>query len=256
MKEGEITMENRNSAFCVRLADVVIGIEPMYPYLQEYCKDYIVEDTPEFVVRSEPEDIRREREASDREAAIEGHPPVDYADAYLETLAVYRKIAERLLERNILLFHGSVIAVDGEGYLFTAKSGTGKSTHTKLWRQLFGERAVMVNDDKPLLRLTEREVIVYGTPWAGKHNLNKNISVPLAGLCVLERAEKNYIRQVVPRDIYGMLLQQAYRPAKAEAMQQTLSLVDRLMTNVKMYRLGCNMELEAAQVAYTGMRGE
>lgn len=249
-------MESRTSAFRIRLADVVFQLEPLYPYLREYCKDYIVEDEPEFIIRTEPADIAYEQECSDKEAIKEGHSPVVYSEEYLETLAVYRKIAVRLLEKNVLLFHGSVIAVDGEGYLFTAKSGTGKSTHTTLWRKLFGERAVMVNDDKPLLKITGQKTIVYGTPWSGKHNLNKNISVPLKAICVLERAAENHIKRVNPREVYGMLLQQVYRPADGPAMQQTLILVDRLMESTGFYRLGCNMDPSAAQVAYEGMKGE
>ena len=108
-------------------------------------------------------------------------------DEYLETLAVYRKIAEKMIDYDTILFHGSVIAVDGIGYLFTAKSGTGKSTHTRLWRELFGERAVMVNDDKPLIKVSENGIIVYGTPWDGKHRLSTNTFVPLKGICFMSK---------------------------------------------------------------------
>jgi len=249
-------MENKSQSFCIKLADTVVQIDPIYSYLQEYCKDYIVDAEPEFIIRTESSDIVFEQNCSDKEAAKEGHPPVAYSEDYLETLAVYRKIAVQLLKKQVLLFHGSVIAVDGEGYLFTAKSGTGKSTHTALWHRLFGARAVTVNDDKPLLKISGQEAIVYGTPWSGKHNLNKNISVPLKAICVLERAAENHIKRVNPREVYGMLLQQAYRPTEASAMQQTLQLVDRLMESTGFYRLGCNMDPSAAQVAYDGMKGE
>ena len=84
-------------------------------------------------------------------------------DDYLETLAVCRKIAERMPEYDTFLFHGSCIAVDGVGYLFTAKSGTGKSTHTRLWRELLDNRATMVNDDKPLIRIADDGLVIYGT---------------------------------------------------------------------------------------------
>lgn len=138
-------------------------------------------------------DIEYEREKSALEDRKEGLPIRNFPDSYLETLAVYRKFAENLLAYDTVLFHGSVVAVDGIGYLFTAKSGTGKSTHTRLWREYFGERAVMVNDDKPLLQVTENGVIVYGTPWDGKHHLSNNISVPLKAICILTRAEENHI---------------------------------------------------------------
>lgn len=194
------------------------------------------------------------RSQSAREDIKEGIPIRHFSDAYLETLAVYRKIADHLLSRDTLLFHGSVIAVDGEGYLFTAKSGTGKSTHTRLWREYFGERAVMVNDDKPLLHITDSGVTAYGTPWDGKHRLSTNTAVPLKGICVLTRDTTNHIEQAEPHDTYPMIVQQTNRSLTADGMKQTLSLIDRMLNVVPVYRLGCNMDIEAARVAYEGMQ--
>ena len=144
--------------------------------------------------------------------------------------------------------------MDGEAYLFTAKSGTGKSTHTRLWRKYLGKKAVMVNDDKPLLKITEEGVTAYGTPYNGKHRLGADMSVPLKAICVLTRAEYNYIIPVSRGEVYHMLVQQTYRPADIMLMQKTLSLLDKLADNVMLYRLGCNMDISAAKVAYEGMR--
>ena len=156
-------------------------------------------------------------------------------------------------ETELPLFHGSVIAVDGEGYLFTAQSGTGKSTHTRLWREYFGERAVMVNDDKPLLHITDSGVTAYGTPWDGKHRLSTNTAVPLKGICILTRNAKNHIEPVEPHAVYPLIVQQTNRSLSADGMKQTLSLIDRMLNVVPVYRLGCNMDIEAAKVAYEGM---
>ena len=243
-------MKGNATAFCIKLADVVFDIEPMFSYLREYCVEYIVNEPAEEVIQTKPEDIAFERERSVKEAEQ------NYSDAYLETLAVYRNIAERMLAYDTLLFHGSVIAVDGMGYLFTAKSGTGKSTHTRLWRERFGNRAVMVNDDKPLLKVTEDSVIAYGTPWDGKHRLSNNIAVPLKAICILTRSEENHIEEISPGEAYQMLLQQTYRPKNGAFMLQTLELIDRVMKNIRFYRLGCNMSPEAARVAFEGMNGE
>ena len=80
--------------------------------------------------------------------------------------------------------------MDGEAYIFTAVSGTGKSTHAMLWREVFGERVRMINDDKPLIRITpEGKAVVYGTPWDGKHHLSKNSAFPLKAICWLTRAK-------------------------------------------------------------------
>jgi hypothetical protein len=159
-----------------------------YEEVHDYCRDYRAEGAPDFEVSTTREDIRFEREKSAREDLCAGRALRRLPDWYLEELAVYRKIAERMPYYDTFLFHGSAIAVDGVGYLFTAKSGTGKSTRARLWRELLGARAVMVNDDKPLLRVTEAGVTVCGTPWDGKHRLSNPIAVPLGALCLLARA--------------------------------------------------------------------
>ena len=233
----------------------VVEVSSLHPDVHTLCADYRTEGPPDFAVETTRADIDFEREKSAREDAAQGIPTRRFSDGYLETLAVYRKIAEKMPEYDTVLFHGSCVAVDGVGYLFTAKSGTGKSTHTRLWRELLGKRAVMVNDDKPLIRLTDSSAVVYGTPWDGKHRLSANIAVPLKAICILERAAQNVIRPITAGEAYPMLLQQVYRPMDPAALGKTLTLLDRLAGAVTLWRLGCNMELEAAQVAYDGMKG-
>ena len=243
------------NAFKIRLADKVIAVSALHGYIADYCRGYISDDTPDFAVQITQSDIDYEREKSRREDIKEGIPIRNFSDEYLETLAVYRKIAEKMIDYDTILFHGSVIAIDGIGYLFTAKSGTGKSTHTRLWRDLFGERAIMVNDDKPLIKVSESGIIVYGTPWDGKHRLSTNISVPLKSVCVLERSEENRIEKVTADSVYNMLVQQVYRPQNPQKLLKTLQLIDILSENAGLYRLGCNMNISAAELAYKAMKG-
>ncbi len=238
-----------------KIADRVVEISSIYIQVQELCADYSCNDNVDFSVMISQQDIDFEREKSAAEDKKEDIPTRVFSDSYLETLAVYRQITEYLLDDDILLFHGSVIAVDGEGFLFTAKSGTGKSTHTRLWREYFGERAFMVNDDKPLIRLTDSGAVVYGTPWDGKHRLSTNTSVPLKAICILERSAENHINKITRKDAYSMLMQQTHRPRNAVKMAKTLTLIDKLGENVSLYRLGCNMDISAAEVAYNGMKG-
>jgi hypothetical protein len=206
-------------------------------------RDYRCGDPADILAAVTQADIDHERSRS----SISG-----CSDAYLETLAVYRKIAEKMPAFDVFLFHASAVAVDGAAYLFAAPSGTGKSTHVRLWRELLGSRAVMVNDDKPLIRVqSDGTAIVYGTPWNGKHRLSSNISVPLRALCLLERAAENSIREITRAEALPMLVQQTYRPADPAALAKTLTLITRL--NVKFYRLCCNMEPQAAELSYRAM---
>ena len=194
-----------------------IGIRSLYDEVHRMCEEYrcAEEREAEFWVETTVEDLEEERKQSEQTRIEENLPPYEFEPAYLETLAVYRQIATECVSRGRLLMHGSVIAVDGRAYMFTVRSGTGKSTHVRLWRRLFGERAVMVNDDKPLLKITEEETRVYGTPWDGKHRLSTNMSAPLQAICILTRAKENTIREIKPSEALTMLIQQTYRPEES-----------------------------------------
>lgn len=241
--------------FQMQIAGRVVTVRAIFESTKEFCRDYLCTGAADFSVDVTPEDIDFEREKSAREDELEGKPVRDLSDSYLETIAVQRKIVEQLFEYDCLLFHGSVVAVDGEGYLFTAKSGTGKSTHTRLWREVLGERAVMVDDDKPILRLSEGAVVVCGTPWNGKHHLGENICVPLKAICVLERGEENRIRAITPQEVLPTLVQQSNRPRRAHMMGKYLELIDGVSRGVAFYRLACNMDPAAARLSYTTMSG-
>ncbi len=244
------------NAFTVSLAGVAIEILPLHGYIYRYCQDYLTDEPPAFTLAATQADIDYERSCSEAEDRLEGLPIREFSDSYLETLAVYRKIAEALCSRDILLFHGSCIAVDGTAYLFTAKSGTGKSTHAALWARAFGDRCQAVNDDKPLLRVTPEGVIACGTPWNGKHRRGSNITCPLKAICILERSERNHIEKISAKEGYALLLQQTYRPKDPGGLARTLTVLDKLLSRVALYRLGCNMDPEAALVSYRGMNGE
>jgi len=238
-----------------RIADRTIGIRSLYPDVHTLCAAYRAEGEADFTVATTQADIDAEREKSAREDARAGVPARPFPDGYLETLAVYRAIAERMPDRDTVLVHGSCVAADGASYLFIAKSGTGKSTHARLWRELLGERAFTVNDDKPLVRVTEGGAVAYGTPWDGKHRLSRNTAVPLRAICILRRGNENRIEPVSAAEAYPMLLQQVYRPSDAAAMEKTLTLIDRLAAAVRLWRLTCNTDVEAARIAYDAMKG-
>ena len=240
-------------SFCIKVAEEKVNCNVLFGSTKKYCCDYLTNSTVDFSITITDEDIAFERNKSAREDLLEGIPVRFFSDAYLETLALQRKIAEKLFDYDTILFHGSVVAVDGQAYLFTAKSGTGKSTHTRLWREVFGDRAVMVNDDKPFLEIREEEVIVHGSPWNGKHRLGQNISLPLRAICILERGATNTIRPITPREALPMLMQQSQRPQDRSKLPLYLDLVDKLTSRVAFYRMRCNIDPQAAKLAYDTM---
>ena len=241
------------------ITDHVYEIRSLYGDIHTLCRDYRAEKTAtaETVIVTTESDVEYERKKAKREAEFAGAVYKELPDGYLETLAVYRKIATHAVSRGMFLFHCSAIAVDGTAYAFTAKSGTGKSTHTSLWRKVFGERAVTVNDDKPIIGIRNGAATVYGTPWNGKHGLGSNIPVPLKAICFLSRGAENRIRRITDkRAVLPQLLNQTFRPSDAVALKRTLELLDELCASVEFYTLECNMEDEAALVSFNGMNGE
>lgn len=228
-----------------KLAGHTLCIRSQYEYVQSMCADYASTEPVEATISITPQDLDEER--------AHGEDISESSPHYLETLAVYRKIAKVMLQWNVLLFHGSAVAVDGRCYLFTAKSGTGKSTHARLWRELLGERVTMVNDDKPLLHITPQGVTVYGTPWDGKHHLSTNTCVPLRSICLVTRGETNSCVEIKPGDMLEQLISQSFISADLQGRMTAMNLLNILTQQVKFYRMSCNMEPEAAITSYRAM---
>ncbi len=239
--------------FSMKIAGVTAEITSLFSSTPNYFSSYLTEEMPEFTVKVTQEDLRFEQAELDREAEEEGFRFRVFTDPFLERAAIQRAFAEYLFDRNVLLTHGSTIAVDGKAYLFIARSGTGKSTHTRLWREQFGDRAVMINDDKPFLKLTDVGVVAFGSPWSGKHGLDTNVAVPLQGICILERGGENRISPMLPRDALNMLQKQTYLPMEVEKHPRFLQMVKKLSQIVPFWHMACTKAPDAAQVAYRAM---
>ena len=226
---------------------------------------------PDFEVDTTKAEILAERKASVQENGFPVNP------GYCESLCVYRKIALGMINYDAFLMHSSVIVVDGEAYAFAAKSGTGKSTQTLIWKKEFGERAVILNGDKPILRffsadkdsgnvsadytdrtdLKERvpATVLYacGTPWNGKENLGCNMKAPLRAVIFVERSPENHIRRMTQEEVSDRLFNQLLMPEDKESMVRFLGLIDLMLKTTEFYLLQCNMEQEAARTAWEGI---
>lgn len=239
--------------FVMKIAGFAIEVQALFETTRFYCREYLTDCEPEYFVPISRELILREQELLDLEADEEGLKRRKFTEPFLERSAIQRRVAELLADRNVLLMHGSTVAVDGQAYLFTAACGTGKSTHTRFWREAFGERAVMVNDDKPFLRFEEGTVFAYGSPWSGKHGLASPVRFPLKGICVLSRGAENVIRRAAPADVIDLLRHQCFVP---EGDSMVPKLVEELSELVALWEMTCTKDPSAALISFEAMHGD
>lgn len=237
----------------LKISDFHIGIGQGVLEAKKYCKDYICDGDAavDFTVDLSDEDIAYERAEAERE-----NPGIGFSRGNFENLALYRKICAQILKYDAFMMHGAVIEYEGKGYLFTAKSGTGKTTHIRLWKKLFGDdKVTIVNGDKPIIRFIDGKVYAYGTPWNGKEHYGTNSRVELSAICFLERGEENSIKKISDIEALPRIFSQIMIHDSADLGKQ-MELVDKLFEKVPTYLLECNMDVEAAKVAYEGMSGQ
>ena len=228
----------------------------MYDIAYFFRNKYIVSieknDELSFVIRTTQADIDFEKCLAEREAIRRGYSQKFYFPGYLEAIAINRHIATNMLAYDTFLMHGSVIAKDGVAYMFTACSGVGKSTRTRLWLNLYPSSFV-INGDKPLIKITDTEAIACGTPWCGKEGLNTDVMLPLKVIFLLERTdegEESSIEEICFEKGFPILLQQTYRPENPELLRKTLFLLKALNRKVKIYRFRSEPTEESVRMAY------
>ena len=242
---SEIT-RYKNMSFIVKLANKNIEINHVHSELIDFFKDYLISDvSPDFSVSLSEDDIRSEQENSEE---------VGFSDAYLETLATLRKLAERFPAYGRILMHGASITYHDRAYLFTAPSGTGKSTHIRLWKKFLGDEVKIVNGDKPFISL-EDVPLIYGSPWAGKENWHRNCNAPLAGICFVQRGTENSICRIDASQCLPLLFKQVYLPSDPHAAGLTLELLDILLKKVPLYLLTCDISEDAVKCSFEMMTG-
>ena len=242
-------------AFTAALADVPFTVSCRFPQNKSFFADYLSDGEPRFSVAPGEDDLLAAKESYLRTMRAEGKQALPCTEPFLENIALHTLIAEQMLAFDTLLMHGSAVALDGEAFLFTAESGVGKSTHTRLWREVFGDRAFALNDDKPLLSVRDSGVFACGTPWCGKHGLNRNAVLPLRAVAWLTRGKTNAIRPLSPAEAIPTLFSQCFRSETEAGMERVLALEDAILRRVPFFKLACTISRDAVRVAYEGMTG-
>lgn len=243
-------MKQEEKNFCLSVAGHSFAIHALYTQAYKQCRDYLTNEAAEKDIYISEEDIIFEQgDITEQEVFLNRND-------YLETLAIYRKISEEILDYDTFLMHGAVIAYKDSAYMFTAASGTGKTTHILKWLYNLDD-AFVVNGDKPLIKITANEAIACGTPWQGKEKLGTNCMVPLKAIVLMERGENNEIEEIPFEKALSFLMRQTYMPKDVEKMKKTLALVAKLKDRVMFYKyIFNNMKDDAFEVAYNAIVDE
>ena len=232
------------TTFRIALAELNIEIAARHEFAKRFCRDYLTDGAPTLYASASDADLSADQ------AAVPGT-----SEAYAETLGIYRSIAEQLPMRGAFLVHGAAIAYGGKAYLFTAPSGTGKTTHISLWKKYLGKDVQIVNGDKPLLRVRSGGVDVCSTPWAGKERWQRNCIVPLGGICLIHRGTDNVACRCKAEELLSELMFQIYIPRDPNALMQTLSLLDGVLRQTPLYQLSCDISQDAVRASFEAMTG-
>lgn len=223
-----------------KIADIVVDMKQEFAETAYWYEPYLYdgEEEAEFSVEALAEEIEY--------YVTNG---VDITPPIAENMILGNKFNRRLMKYFGSYIHSSALVFDGKAYLFSAYSGTGKSTHTRKWVKRFGDRAVVINDDKPSFRLVDGKCIIYGTPFAGGTDIQKNTSAELGALVFIERADTNSLEKIPPAKSVSFLLSQSPGRANERVGERQLEMFSEILTKYPAYLLKCNMDDEAVDVA-------
>lgn len=222
-----------------KIADFIFDIKNKYSYSACLMADYKCPDglTPDFCIQIPESEI---------ESSLKIDPSLE--PGYHESLCILRHICSLLSSRNCFLMHSSVIKSDGKGYCFTALSGTGKTTHSLLWKEAFPGTKI-INGDKPIFKYENSSFYAYGTPFCGKEGFNVNTRVKVASVAFLHQSPENSIKKMTVPEIISQVFEQVYLPPDKSEKEAVLSLLDKFISAVPFYSLGCNISKDAAFLA-------
>ena len=243
-----------NRTFFIKMILAGVKIEAEFKSIDDLacCKEYISYfEKPDFTVCASDEEI-----AVGNEEFWEQHNNHDTGNILgVESRIIFKKTVEKMIWYNTILMHGVVVAKDGYAYMFTASSGVGKTTRSNFWLELY-PGSVVVNDDKPFIRVTDNSILACGTPWSGKEGRNTNTAVPLRAIFLLERSDKDKIESISLGKAFPDLLQQTYRSTDSFSLRKTIDLLKGLDGKVKIYRFQSTPTFESVRLAYETAKPE
>ncbi|MFI3316236.1 MAG: hypothetical protein SNF93_01485 [Rikenellaceae bacterium] len=161
------------------------------------------------------------------------------------------------MEHKTLLLHASTVMLEGKAYLFLGKSGTGKSTHSRMWLESFPQ-AELLNDDHPIVRaFDDGSIIVYGSPWSGKTPCYRNLSSPMGGIVRIERALTNQAERLRPLKAYASITTSCSGAQWSKSlMESKVKTVEAIASGSPCYVMRCLPNHDAAHVCYNFIKND
>ncbi|MBE6779418.1 MAG: hypothetical protein E7545_00430 [Ruminococcaceae bacterium] len=178
----------------------------------------------------------------------------DEISSYMVEAGIFYR---QLLNFDGVFLHASAVVYNDRAYLFSAPCGTGKSTHTSLWLELLGDRAYILNDDKPAIRVLGDGIYAYGTPFSGKHDISVPKAVKLGGVCFISRGEEDKVSRMENREAVLKMYHASLRKIDEQQLDKELEVLQKIAMNIPVYKMECTPTLNAARVAVEAMtKGE
>ena len=226
--------------FKIKITDIVVEVNAFNESTKKYCLDFLSNEDSNYVITMTREDL-------ENETHIQEDGKV-YASE--EISALYRKIANLFIERNIVVMHGSSFKVNNCGFLVTARSGVGKSTHVRLLKEYLKDELVYINDDKPLIEVND-DIVIHSSPWNGKEKRGNNTYAPLKAIIFLNRGTSNTYRKIENNsEIYFRLMTQVYLPLDKSKREKALKIIDILLKKINFYEINVNTDISSAVMTY------
>ena len=224
------------------IADLTVAMTCRYDIMKRRSEKYLARESGSALLTLDVSDAAIQD-------LLKRAPHLTPAEA--ELILTASRFSRLLPAHGGFTLHASAISYKNSAILFSADSGVGKSTHTRLWQKHFGKNAVpIINDDQPVIRLADDSAYVYGSPFSGNSDDNQDLKVPLRTVVFLERSEKNRISRLSPGEAVPLFLKHIPRySGSRKYMDMMLELLDRLLCAAPVWRLRCNTDESAAVLA-------
>ncbi len=213
----------------IHISDLIIElICRHHDYIEYLCKDFLVSNRPEHV------DISVEVSKDELNTLSDVPGGFMVPEGNREFYKLHTLLRRKILAHDCLILHGTAIRIDQYGIVFTASTGTGKSTHADLWKDVLGSRVSIINDDWPIVRIKKGKAYLDSSPWCGYRRINEIISVPLKCIFQIERSDVPQVLNMNDSEALSVLLKRSCTLCQTISQEEKLYvLIEDIIRTVR-----------------------